>query len=379
MSVKSLQKQLLAAIAMVVVAAIAMSSATFAWFVNNSQVTATGATATATTSKLLLISTDSTNYGTSTDLGISLKALTPVSASASLIQNDKFYKVKSWANGDAGANNPYGVLADTYVKASGGVDDSDGDVSYDYAVQTIYLKSDVAKSNIALDSTTTQLTASKTVEVGGTKYNIVATYLAGETETVVCKDGETDSVDLSSNTELKSAADLLADSLGALRIALVPYTGDDYDKAGDPIVLTTNTTSKNGYYNTNGSTSANAANITGAKVVNEVTALSETVDDEFTAELVEDPAEDIKLYTAKVKADGEVDTAANTNIGTLTEANKAYCWKAYIYIEGCDSDCVSTIAGNVEYSVQLGFIQSMPQDTGASNSQTGSEQQEVIA
>ena len=41
MNVKALRKQLMAAIAMVVVAAVALSSATYAWFVSNNQVTAT--------------------------------------------------------------------------------------------------------------------------------------------------------------------------------------------------------------------------------------------------------------------------------------------------------------------------------------------------
>lgn len=41
MNVKSLKKQLVAAIAMVVVAAVALSSATYAWFVSNNKVTAT--------------------------------------------------------------------------------------------------------------------------------------------------------------------------------------------------------------------------------------------------------------------------------------------------------------------------------------------------
>jgi hypothetical protein len=55
-SVKSLQKQLLAAVAMVLVAAIAMSSATYAWFMSNTQVTASSATMTASTAYTLLIS-----------------------------------------------------------------------------------------------------------------------------------------------------------------------------------------------------------------------------------------------------------------------------------------------------------------------------------
>jgi hypothetical protein len=82
MSVKSLQKQLLAAIAMVVVAAIAMSSATFAWFVNNARVTATDVSVKASTAYSLLISPKggtAATWGTTASLKKTMTALTPVS------------------------------------------------------------------------------------------------------------------------------------------------------------------------------------------------------------------------------------------------------------------------------------------------------------
>ena len=60
-SVKSLQKQLIAAVAMVLVAMIALGSSTYAWFASNTKVEATGANVTATTVKALLI--DTTNFG----------------------------------------------------------------------------------------------------------------------------------------------------------------------------------------------------------------------------------------------------------------------------------------------------------------------------
>lgn len=56
MNVKHLRKQLMAAIAMVVVAGVALSSATYAWFVNNTRVTAGSVELTAKTSYALLIS-----------------------------------------------------------------------------------------------------------------------------------------------------------------------------------------------------------------------------------------------------------------------------------------------------------------------------------
>ena len=65
MSVKTLRKQLLAAIAMVLVAAIALGSSTYAWFVSNNQVTATTASISAqSNAPFLVISNDEITSGT---------------------------------------------------------------------------------------------------------------------------------------------------------------------------------------------------------------------------------------------------------------------------------------------------------------------------
>lgn len=64
MSVKTLRKQLFAAIAMVLVAAIALGSSTYAWFVNNTKVTAESVELTAKTSYALLISKNQTGTAT---------------------------------------------------------------------------------------------------------------------------------------------------------------------------------------------------------------------------------------------------------------------------------------------------------------------------
>lgn len=60
MSTKALKTQLLAAIAMVLVASIALGSSTYAWFASNSKVEATGMSVQATTAKNLVISTNAT-------------------------------------------------------------------------------------------------------------------------------------------------------------------------------------------------------------------------------------------------------------------------------------------------------------------------------
>lgn len=65
METKALKKQLGAAIAIVIVAAIALGAATFAWFVNNTKVKADGANVTATAANTLLISEDGNDWSTS--------------------------------------------------------------------------------------------------------------------------------------------------------------------------------------------------------------------------------------------------------------------------------------------------------------------------
>ena len=68
-NVKALKKQLAAAIAMVCVAAVALGSSTYAWFINNTKVTAESAELTAKTSYALLISKDETGVKTRAAVG----------------------------------------------------------------------------------------------------------------------------------------------------------------------------------------------------------------------------------------------------------------------------------------------------------------------
>lgn len=85
MNSKAIRKQLLAAVAMVLVAAVALGSSTYAWFANNSKVTAEGLKATAQTgSSALLIaenkdSITDNDFKTSVQLSTNAKKLAPVS------------------------------------------------------------------------------------------------------------------------------------------------------------------------------------------------------------------------------------------------------------------------------------------------------------
>ena len=94
METKALKKQLGAAIAMVLVAAIALGAATFAWFVNNNAVTATDVDVSTSSAvpNLYINSTGKTSDKMSTDESNKSAKLLPVSTS----DGTNFYDTKHW-------------------------------------------------------------------------------------------------------------------------------------------------------------------------------------------------------------------------------------------------------------------------------------------
>ena len=102
METKALKKQLGAAIAMVLVAAIALGAATFAWFVNNNAVTAEGVNVTTSSAVPNLYITDA---GKTTDTmapaGTNKSKLLPVSTS----NGTEFFDTKHWVSADATSQN----------------------------------------------------------------------------------------------------------------------------------------------------------------------------------------------------------------------------------------------------------------------------------
>lgn len=79
MSTKALKTQLLAAIAMVLVASIALGSSTYAWFASNNKVTADGMSVQATTAQSLVIDTDcKVDAKTTANFTAHSTALTPI-------------------------------------------------------------------------------------------------------------------------------------------------------------------------------------------------------------------------------------------------------------------------------------------------------------
>ena len=78
-SVKTLKKQLGAAIAMVCVAAVALGSSTYAWFVTNTKVKAGTAEISATTANTLLIKNENNEWATTYTFKDENKNFVPVS------------------------------------------------------------------------------------------------------------------------------------------------------------------------------------------------------------------------------------------------------------------------------------------------------------
>ncbi len=125
-NVKALKKQLAAAIAMVCVAAVALGSSTYAWFVSNTRVQAKTATMTSKTAYTLLISEGakasdgSSNWGTVHDWtdGKTSKQLSPVSTIGKLNSTNglDFVYDKAWksANADGDGITKGGNYANTF-------------------------------------------------------------------------------------------------------------------------------------------------------------------------------------------------------------------------------------------------------------------------
>ena len=136
METKALKKQMGAAIAMVLVAAIALGAATFAWFVNNTKVTAQTAEVTATTANTLLISDkQDSDWRTMLPLSDKLENLVPVSTIGSDGADLSFVKTDEWTDS----------YATGFKAATSG---------QDYYATTFYLKGSVKDSKLYLDSDT---------------------------------------------------------------------------------------------------------------------------------------------------------------------------------------------------------------------------------
>lgn len=150
METKALKKQLGAAIAMVLVAAIALGAATFAWFVNNNAVTATGAdVSTSSAVPNLYITSTGKTTDSMTAAEKNPSKLYPVSTNNAT----NFYETKHWTSSEGNH-----AVADEYQKA---IAREDGKTVYtDYTFELgvtngsmdVYFDSNTAATTLAANA-----------------------------------------------------------------------------------------------------------------------------------------------------------------------------------------------------------------------------------
>lgn len=162
METKALKKQLGAAIAMVLVAAIALGAATFAWFVNNNAVTAKGVDVSTSSSvpNLYITSTGKT----SDDMGqptTNPTRLLPVSTNDGI----HFYDTKHWTSADGDGSHAF---ADQYKLATGTNDKTVyADYTFTLGVTNGSMKVYFDKTNYKTDKAVTTLKASDKMGTAG--------------------------------------------------------------------------------------------------------------------------------------------------------------------------------------------------------------------
>ena len=182
MTVKALRRQLMAAIAMVVVSIVALSSSTYAWFANNNKVVATGMSVTAQVEGGIQIKTVSStgelgsgytsDYATTADAKISSTSLFPASnamstASNSIVSSDWYYAKAELANASTAKTDTYVTLktSGTNWTFTNGVADGNGVLAYGdsyagtkaAAAGRYYLATTYNISNVSSQSVATNL------------------------------------------------------------------------------------------------------------------------------------------------------------------------------------------------------------------------------
>lgn len=154
METKALKKQLGAAIAMVLVAAIALGAATFAWFVNNNAVTATGAdVSTSSAVPNLYITSTGKTTDSMNKVATNPDKLLPVSTS----DGNAFYDTKHWTSATQGGSHAF---ADQYKVATG----TDGKTVY--ADYTFTLGVTNGSMDVYFDSSTAATTLKASDKMG---------------------------------------------------------------------------------------------------------------------------------------------------------------------------------------------------------------------
>ena len=305
METKALKKQLGAAIAMVLVAAIALGAATFAWFVNNNAVTATNVNVSTSSAvpNLYINSTGQTSDVMSTEGNKNPSKLYPVSTNDAV----NFYETKHWTSG-TGKN----AVADQYQPAIKR-DQNKQTMEYNnvYADYTFELGVSNGKMNVYFD---------------GTNY-------------------KTDNA----ATTLKANPDTNMGTAGRFAISFDNGSTWKLFKV-DGTSVTDSDGKATGYYTDKGATDGDYW-------------VKQDTDGTLKALAVGNGYADFSDYAGTVDGQGQVQATGKTALTTLDSANADNHGKVKVIVrvwyEGCDKDCVSENAQNGIPSAitgNLGFV-----------------------
>lgn len=133
MTVKSLKKQLAAAIAMVCVAAVALGSSTYAWFVSNNTVTATTASISAQSNAPFLVISNAAITGGTTDTAVTTAVDDATLFPVQMVEANDDATTFKWESAYAAASDASTEKASTrFIVQS-------GDVSKYYVKQTFHI------------------------------------------------------------------------------------------------------------------------------------------------------------------------------------------------------------------------------------------------
>lgn len=356
MNSKALKKQLAAAIAMVVVAGVALSSSTYAWFVNNTQVTAEKVNVNAATAYSLLISNavDGT-YGTQMELDPATTTLTPVSTlgyRANVV--GKAADDTDVAKGDvlfAKSDAWSGDLVTSYLEVSKNSVAADGNgVEYKlFYTDTAFLKA-AQSSKLYLDNTSTGLTWTVVNADGSDGASSFVTFEDLMALTSVTGDGNNDTAVKAYNDKLSQAQALVK----TLRVGYVVTQSTANKATADSnsffVYQLAGTTIGSASVNSSTGNANGVKNAVGPTVVSATardTAVSATPVDYAVAQVNNYASAAIPVLTdagmatgsqAGLCTPGTFDPFATVNADEIVQVD------IYVWMEGCDYD---TVAGNL--------------------------------
>ena len=310
-SVKTLKKQLGAAIAMVCVAAVALGSSTYAWFINNTRVTAESVELTAETSYALMISKNATGTASTASDWVTLHTIT----------NDTVNKMRPVSTNGADSLSDEGKLL---FAASNAWDNGQKVVSYkepkitDYWTESFDIKASQACKLFLSDQTTFNVDNN----AAGDLDKVLRLALVVKKQGADAKDAKVFIYEVNNSATTLKAITTTGDANGIKEAIKCDY---------EPVAADTAIASAN----------ATVAAINAENYKSDAIAT---------------------LADSKIISDGNsiVSGGNVTPIYTFNTPEEVCSVTAYIWMEGCDEDCVSaniktlTEAAN-KLKVNLGF------------------------